>query len=171
MVHVCLHSVGTYHKKFGGQNKKNTNILCRVSTETLGKDTLCRVLAMWHSAKNMLCRVPAGGPRQRLMDVSCRRPLTNICREPSLPSVLHSAKGVFAACFSVTSVLHSVNKIFTKRGNLPSAALGKVFFAEYPIKSTQQRRRHSAKGRIPVVRRPAISHYFWVVTDHRRFTI
>jgi hypothetical protein len=28
MVHVDLHSVGTYHKKFGGQNKKN--VLCRV---------------------------------------------------------------------------------------------------------------------------------------------
>jgi hypothetical protein len=30
MVHVGLHSVGTYHKKFGDQNKKN--MLCRVST-------------------------------------------------------------------------------------------------------------------------------------------
>jgi hypothetical protein len=52
MVHVGLHSVGTYHKKFGDQNKKNKNMLCRVSTEdtrqrlslpsarylTLGKD-------------------------------------------------------------------------------------------------------------------------------------
>jgi hypothetical protein len=27
MVHVGLHSVGTYHKKFGGQNKKNTNMI------------------------------------------------------------------------------------------------------------------------------------------------
>jgi hypothetical protein len=33
MIHVGLHSVGTYHKKFGGQNKKNTNMLCRVSTK------------------------------------------------------------------------------------------------------------------------------------------
>jgi hypothetical protein len=24
MIHVGLHSVGTYHKKFGRQNKKNT---------------------------------------------------------------------------------------------------------------------------------------------------
>jgi hypothetical protein len=30
MIHVGLHSVGTYHKKFGRQNK---NILCRVSKE------------------------------------------------------------------------------------------------------------------------------------------
>jgi hypothetical protein len=52
MVHVGLHSVETYHKKFGDQNKKNKNMLCRVYTEdtrqrlclsrarylTLGKD-------------------------------------------------------------------------------------------------------------------------------------
>jgi hypothetical protein len=34
---------------------------------------------------------------------------------------------------------------------LPSAALGKVGFAECPIKSTRQSRRHSAKSRIPIV--------------------
>jgi hypothetical protein len=34
---------------------------------------------------------------------------------------------------------------------LPSVALGKVGFAECPIKSTRQSRRHSAKSRIPVV--------------------
>jgi hypothetical protein len=34
---------------------------------------------------------------------------------------------------------------------LPSAALGKAFFAECPIKSTRQSHRHSAKARIPVV--------------------
>ena len=33
MVHVGLHSVGTYHKKFGDQNKKNKNMICQVSTE------------------------------------------------------------------------------------------------------------------------------------------
>jgi hypothetical protein len=32
MVHVGLHSVGTYHKKFGKENKKNKNTLCRVPT-------------------------------------------------------------------------------------------------------------------------------------------
>jgi hypothetical protein len=41
MVHVGLHSVGTYHKKFGWQNKKNKYILCRVSRITLG--TVCSV--------------------------------------------------------------------------------------------------------------------------------
>jgi hypothetical protein len=33
IVHVGLHSVGTYHKKFGGQNVKNKNMLCRVFIE------------------------------------------------------------------------------------------------------------------------------------------
>jgi hypothetical protein len=60
-------------------------------------------------------------------------------------------KAVFAECLAVPSVLHSVNKLFTEHRTLPSAALGKVFFAECPIKSTRQSRRHSAKARIPVV--------------------
>jgi hypothetical protein len=51
----------------------------------------------------------------------------------------------------VPSALHSVNKLFTERRTLPSAALGKVCFAECPIKSTRQSHRHSAKARIPVV--------------------
>jgi hypothetical protein len=64
---------------------------------------------------------------------------------------LKLGKAVFAECLDVPSVLHSVNKLFTERRTLPSAALGKVFFAECPIKSTRQSRRHSAKARIPVV--------------------
>jgi hypothetical protein len=51
----------------------------------------------------------------------------------------------------VPSALHSVNKLFTERRTLPSAALGKVCFAECPIKSTRQSHRHLAKARIPVV--------------------
>jgi hypothetical protein len=42
MIHVGLHSVGTYHKKFGRQNHKNKNILCRVSRE----DTRQRLTAV-----------------------------------------------------------------------------------------------------------------------------
>ena len=73
-----------------------------------------------------------------------------------LPSAIFAeclplGKALFAECFSVLSVLHSVNKLFTERRTLLSAALGKVFFAECPIKSTRQSRRHSAKARIPVV--------------------
>jgi hypothetical protein len=51
----------------------------------------------------------------------------------------------------VPSVPQSVNKLFTERRTLPSAALDKVFFTECPIKSTWQRAWHSAKARIPVV--------------------
>jgi hypothetical protein len=92
MVHVGLHSVGTYHKKFGGQNKKIKKCFAECPQKTLGKDSLCRVPHIWHSAKRRLCRVSAFGPRQRLTAVSCRRPLTALCREPSLPSVWRSAK-------------------------------------------------------------------------------
>jgi hypothetical protein len=43
MVHVGLHSVGTYHKKFGGQNKKIKIYFAECPQKTLGKDTLYRV--------------------------------------------------------------------------------------------------------------------------------
>jgi hypothetical protein len=48
-------------------------------------------------------------------------------------------------------VLHSVNELVTESRTLPSAALGKGFFAECPTKSTRQSAEHSAKARIPVV--------------------
>jgi hypothetical protein len=59
----------------------------------------------------------------------------------------------------VPSVPHSVNKIFTERRTLPSAALSKVGVAECPIKSTRQSRRHSAKSRIPVVNGMALDEF------------
>jgi hypothetical protein len=43
MIHVGLHSLGTYHKKFGGQNKKNKNILCRVFRDDTRQSLFCRV--------------------------------------------------------------------------------------------------------------------------------
>jgi hypothetical protein len=43
MVRVCLHSVGTYHKKFGDQNKKIKICFVECPQKTLGKDLLCRV--------------------------------------------------------------------------------------------------------------------------------
>jgi hypothetical protein len=72
MIHVGLYSVGTYHKKFGKQNLKNTNTLCRVSREDTRQTVLCRVPNIWHSANKPLCRVPTLGPRQRLTTVSSR---------------------------------------------------------------------------------------------------
>jgi hypothetical protein len=58
------------------------------------------------------------------------------------------------------SARRSLNNRFTECRTLPRAALGKVGFAECPIKSTRQSRRHSAKGRIPVVSTSCASiHY------------
>jgi hypothetical protein len=78
MVHVGLHSVTTYHKKFGWQNKKIYFAECQKMTlgkvfftecHTGGtrqrifknpKDTLCRVLVSAHSE----CRIQ--GTRQNI---------------------------------------------------------------------------------------------------------
>jgi hypothetical protein len=69
------------------------------------------------------------------------------CRVRPVPSVQHSVKGIFAESL-----------------NLPSTALGKSFFAECPIKSTRQSRRHSAKPAIPVVDRPFLLAFLIVAT-------
>jgi hypothetical protein len=37
MIHVGLHSVVTYHKKFGGQNLKNKIFFAECPQKTLGK--------------------------------------------------------------------------------------------------------------------------------------
>jgi hypothetical protein len=70
---------------------------------------------------------------------------------PSFAECLTLGKHVFAECGTVPSVLHSINQLVTESRTLPSAALGKAFFAECPTKGTRQRVRHSAKSRIPVV--------------------
>jgi hypothetical protein len=57
----------------------------------------------------------------------------------------------FAECRPVSSVKHSVKGLFAERLTVPSAALGKAFFAECSTKGTRQRVQHSAKPRIPVV--------------------
>jgi hypothetical protein len=51
----------------------------------------------------------------------------------------------------VPCVQHSVKGLFAESLTLPSAALGKAFFAECPTKGTRQIIQHSAKPRIPVV--------------------
>ena len=99
MVHVGLHSVGTYHKKFGDQNKKKCFAECL--RRTLGTDCLCRVLDIWHSAKTSkrffaecrpadtrqrtLCRVPAIWHSAKNILIF----LKNLCR---VPAIWHSAK-------------------------------------------------------------------------------
>jgi hypothetical protein len=49
------------------------------------------------------------------------------------------------------SVLLSVNVVVTESRTLPSAALGKEFFAECLKKCTRQRLEHSTKSQVPVV--------------------
>jgi hypothetical protein len=110
MIHVGLHSVGTYHKKFGGQNEKNKNMVCRVSIEDTRQSAECPVL----------------GSRQRLTAVSFRTaadgPLPSAC----FAECLTLGKHVFAECGLVPSVLHSVTSLVTESRTLPSAALGKT---------------------------------------------
>jgi hypothetical protein len=60
-------------------------------------------------------------------------------------------KDVFTECISVPSVLHSAKRIVIECRTLPSAALGKGFFAECPTKSTRQSSWHSAKAGILVM--------------------
>jgi hypothetical protein len=148
MIHVGLHSVGTYHKNFGRQNKK---ILCRVSSDDTRQSILCRVPTMWHSAKKPLCRVPTVGSRQRLTAVSFGTAVDGPLPRAPFAECLTLGKLVFAECRPVPSVHHSVKGLFAEILTLPSVALGKAFFAECPTKGTRQRIQHSAKPAIPVV--------------------
>jgi hypothetical protein len=63
MVHVGLHSVGTYHKKFGCQNLKNKNILCRVPKKALGKEVFaeCQLVDTRQRSLFTECQPPALG--------------------------------------------------------------------------------------------------------------
>ena len=137
MIHVGLHSVGTYHKKFGRQNKRNKNILCRVSRYGTRQRVLCRVLTV--------------GARQRLTAVSFGTAADGPLPRAPFAECSTLGKLVFAEWGPVPSVQHSVKRLVAESLSLPSAALGKSFFAECLTKGTRQRGRHSAKPRIPVV--------------------
>jgi hypothetical protein len=151
MIHVGLHSVGTYHKQFGRQSQKNKNILCRVSRDDTRQRVLCRVLDVGHSAKKPLCRVPAVGSRQRLTAVSVGTAVDGPLPRAPVAECLTLGKLVFAECRPVPSVQHSVKSRVAESLASPSVALGKDVFAECPTKGTRQRIQHSAKPWIPVV--------------------
>jgi hypothetical protein len=104
-----------------------------------------------HSAKRLLCRVPAVGSRQRLTAVSSGTATDGPLPRAPFAECVTLGKLVFVECLPVPSVQHSVKGFFAESLTLPSAALGKAFFAECPTKGTRQRIRHSAKPRIPVV--------------------
>jgi hypothetical protein len=151
MIHVGLHSVGTYHKKFGRQNKINKNILCRVFRDDTRQSLLGRVPTTWHSAKKTLCRVPTVGSRQRLTAVNFWTAADGPLPRAPFTECLTLGKGVFAEWGPVPSVQHSVKRLFAESLTLPRAALGKAVFAECSTKGTRQRGQHSEKPRIPVV--------------------
>jgi hypothetical protein len=122
-----------------------------VSRDDIRQRVLCRVSTMWHSAKKPLCRVPAVGSRQRLTAVSFGMAADGPLPRAPFAECLTLGKLVFAECRPVPSVQHSVKGLFAESLTLPSAALGKAFFAKCPTKGTRQIIQHSAKPRIPVV--------------------
>jgi hypothetical protein len=134
MEHIGLHSVGTYHKKFGWKKKKNKNVLCRVSKNDTRQSMLCRV-----QKKTSL---PGANIRRsvKITTVSYRRLLTALYWAPSFTECLALDKDFFAKCISVPRVLFSVNAVITESRSLP-------------IKNTQQSVEQSAKSRILVVKR------------------
>jgi hypothetical protein len=122
-----------------------------VSSDDTRQSCLCRVSTMWHSAKKPLCREPTVGTRQRLTAVSFGTAADGFLPRAPFAECLTLDKLVFAECCPLPSVQHSVKSLFAESLTLPSAALGKAFFAECPKKGTRQRSQHSAKPRIPVV--------------------
>jgi hypothetical protein len=133
-----LHSVVTYRKRFCWENKKIKNILCRVSKKG--------------TRHSMHCRVSANTQRSaKITTVSYRRRLTALCRAPPFTECLALDKDFFVECIFMPRVLLSVNALVNESRTLPSAALGKYFFAEFPTKSTRQSAEHSAKRSISVV--------------------
>jgi hypothetical protein len=112
MIHVGLHSVGTYHKKFGRQNQKIKIYF-----------TECLIL----------------GARQRLTIVSFRMAADGPLPSATFAECFALGKRVFAEWGPVPSVQHSVKRLVAESLTLPSAALGKACFAECPTKGTRQR--------------------------------
>jgi hypothetical protein len=81
MVHVSLHSVVTYHKKFGKEKEKIEIFFAECLNLTLGKDLVCRVSNVEHSAKIIniyFAECLSAGTRQRV-----------VCR---VHAIWHSAK-------------------------------------------------------------------------------
>jgi hypothetical protein len=121
------------------------------------------------------CLQPSANSRRsvKITVVSYRRLLAALCRESLFAECLAVGKDFFVECISLPSVLLSVNVLVTESRSLPSAALGKDFFADFfaecPIKSTRQSAEHSTKSRIPAVHilsLTSISRKFFVNTTN-----
>jgi hypothetical protein len=129
MVHVGLHSVGTYHKKFGGQNVKNKIWFAECLYKTLGKV--------------VFTECPVFGTQQRLTAVSFRTAADGLLPSAFFAECLTLGKHVFAECGSVPSVLHSVKRLVTE--SLLYRVVDKRHSAKRPTLG-------KLKPRIPVVK-------------------
>ena len=105
---------------------------------TLGKEPFaeCQKKTL---GKEALCRVSTVGSRQRLTAVSSGTAADGPLPRAPFAECLTLGKRVFAEWGLVSSVQHSVKRLVAESLTLPSAALGKAFFAECPTKSTRQR--------------------------------
>jgi hypothetical protein len=128
---AILHSANALPSVTLGK-ERSTN--CTSATVSL-PSTFCRALGKdfveCHLALGKEKSPFAESPLCRVFDTR----QSSLCRVSSCTECSALSKGRFAECLT-----------------LPSAALGKAFFAECPTKGTRQRIQHSAKPAIPVVR-------------------
>jgi hypothetical protein len=112
MVHVGLHSVGTYHKKFGWQNKKIKIYFAECPRKALGKacSAECQrgAIGKEDSLPSAITQLSA-----KVMVVSFRRWLTALCREPPFAECLALGQEIFTECIPVPRVLLSANAVVT----------------------------------------------------------
>jgi hypothetical protein len=86
MIHVSLHSVGIYHKKFGWQNKKTKIYFTECPTGALGKKD---------SLPSTRTRLSA-----KITAVSFRRRLTTLCRAPQFAECVSTRQRCLCRVYS-----------------------------------------------------------------------
>jgi hypothetical protein len=117
----------------------------------LGKAAFAECLLCGTRQRSLFAECQTLALGQRLTAVSFGTAVDGPLPRAPFAECLTLGKLVFAECRPVPSVQHSVKGLFAESLTLPSAALGKAFFAECPTKGTRQRIQHSAKPWIPVV--------------------
>jgi hypothetical protein len=151
MIHVGLHSVRTYHKKFGRQNKKIKIYFAECLEKTLGKASFAECPIFGTRQRRLFAECQPSALGERLTAVSFGTAADGPLPSGTFADCFTLGKRVFAEWCPVSSVQHSVKRLFVESLTLPRAALGKALFAECPTKGTRQRGRHSAKPQISVV--------------------
>jgi hypothetical protein len=131
MIHVGLHSVGTYHKKFGRQNKKTKIYFAECLEKTLGKED---------SLPSVNPRLSAKTDGRQLRDGRWR-PFAErcLCRVLNTRQMCLCRVGSCAECPALDKEARCRELNFTECGSRQSC------LCRVPDK------RHSAKPRIPVV--------------------